>query len=223
MTMVLVFDMDDTLYVEMTYVKSGFKAVAAYLQEAFGISTKVSFPLMMQELETNGRGKVFNRILEANNLLTKENVKKCLSVYRLHEPKIKLNKAAKNCLSRFKNSKKYLLTDGNKIVQDHKVKALGLENLMDGIYITHRYGLHHSKPSPYCINRIAAKEKVLPREVVYIGDNPTKDFVGIKPLGYKTIRVLTGSYKDLKVADSHRADTTISGLDELTPKLIQSL
>ena len=34
--MILVFDLDDTLYPERTYVESGFKAVADSLAQKFG-------------------------------------------------------------------------------------------------------------------------------------------------------------------------------------------
>ena len=46
---------------------------------------------------------------------------------------------------------------------------------------------------------IAKKLGVNPADCVYIGDNPLKDFEGARKAGFKTIRVLTGPYKDIKV------------------------
>jgi len=43
------------------------------------------------------------------------------------QPKITLSKEGKACLKRFKDLPKYLVTDGNKIVQLKKIQALGLE------------------------------------------------------------------------------------------------
>jgi putative hydrolase of the HAD superfamily len=37
--MIIVFDLDDTLYEEITYVRSGFKAVANYLSKNYKIET----------------------------------------------------------------------------------------------------------------------------------------------------------------------------------------
>ena len=49
-----------------------------------------------------------------------------------------------------------------------------------------------------------------------MADNITKDFVGIKPLGFKTIQVLTGQYTAIKKPEEFQADFKINSLDELT-------
>lgn len=221
--MILVFDMDDTLYDEMTFVRSGFKAVAQYMKATFGVSEEACYQLMLAELEATGRGRIFNRVLEEYGKLTKLHLQKCISTYRLHTPKIQLNADTLRCFERFKDHALYVVTDGHKLVQDQKVKALGLYDLVKKVFITYRYGLKHSKPSPYCFQKIAALEKVNPSDIVYIGDNPKKDFVGIKPLGFKTIRIRTGGFKDLEVAPSHQAHLSIHSLDELTPALLSEL
>ena len=55
--------------------------------------------------------------------------------------------------------------------------------------------------------------------MVYIGDNPNKDFVGIKRLGVKTVRVLTGCYKAQQVSRDFDAETTIDNLLDLKQAL----
>ena len=35
--------------------------------------------------------------------------------------------------------------------------------------------------------------------MVYVGDDPNKDFVNLNPLGMKTVRVLTGRFKYQKL------------------------
>jgi putative hydrolase of the HAD superfamily len=57
---------------------------------------------------------------------------------------------------------------------------------------------------------------------VYIADNPYKDFVGIKPQGFATIRVLTGPYKDIAIGEAFEADWKIKDLSEL-PALIKKI
>ena len=39
--MIIVFDLDDTLYEEITYVRSGFKAVASYLSQTYKKSKRL--------------------------------------------------------------------------------------------------------------------------------------------------------------------------------------
>lgn len=221
--MVLVFDLDDTLYDEITYVESGFRAVANFLEIQFGISRKTSFGQMVSMMNRMGRGKVFDEVLSQYGLLSKRNISACLSVYRAHEPKIKLSKTAKSCLIRFGNTAKYLVTDGNKLVQQKKIRALKIEQYFEGIYITHRYGVARAKPAPYCFLQISKKEKTSPSKIVYVGDNPKKDFVGLKPLGFKTIRILKGAYKDLELSKQHEADIQIRSLRELNSALLDKL
>jgi putative hydrolase of the HAD superfamily len=219
--LVVVFDLDDTLYDEMTYVKSGFKAVAQYVGKEFNLSKKILFKQLVAALE-DGRGTIFDAVLKRNNIYTKKTVKKCLSIYRNHKPDIKLSKEGRDCLLRFKDYPLYIVTDGNKLVQYNKIKALKIEKLVKFYFITHRYGKGCSKPSPYCFNKICKKEGVTPENVVYIGDNVTKDFVGIKPLGFRTIHILTGQYSDIKRPDSYQADMKISSLNELTKEILHN-
>ncbi|MFC3886642.1 HAD family hydrolase [Bacillus songklensis] len=220
---VLVFDLDDTLYDEKTFVMSGFRAVSDYLQSNFNIPKEESFGLMVEDLKENGRGHIFDNILNRYNIHSKSSVKKCVSIYRTHQPTISLDPEADNCLSKFNIYPIYIVTDGNKMVQYNKLKALGLHERVRFCFITHRYGLCHAKPSPYCFNKICHMEKVDPTQVVYIGDNPKKDFIGIKPLGFKTIRVKKGDYADLTLSPEYEAHYTIHSLSELTDDLLKEL
>jgi putative hydrolase of the HAD superfamily len=220
--MVIVFDLDDTLYDETTYVKSGFRAVAAYLSSNYDLSENKTFLQLVQELE-KGRGSIFDVVLKKNNIYSKSLVRKCIVIYRFHKPKISLSKSGARCLERFKKYPLYIVTDGNKVVQHEKIKALGLDKKVKHYYITHRYGVHNAKPSPYVFLKICAREKTSPENVVYIADNISKDFVGIKPLGFKTIQVMTGQYTAIKKTKSHEAAIKINSLDELTESFMSKL
>jgi putative hydrolase of the HAD superfamily len=220
--MILVFDLDDTLYDETTYVKSGFKAVAEYLSKEFNLSAKKITEELLEELK-NGRGSIFDAVLKKYNIYSKRLVKKCIVTYRFHTPNISLSANGKKCLERFKNYPIYIVTDGNKIVQYKKIKALGVDKKVKHYYITHRYGVHNAKPSPYCFQKICEKEKITANQVVYIADNVSKDFVGIKPLGFKTIQVLTGQYTNIKRPREYQAELKINSLDELTESFIKKL
>ena len=70
---------------------------------------------------------------------------------------------------------------------------------------------------------IKAEKVALDREVRNIADNPNKDFIGIKPFGFKTIRVKRGMFSNIILDKSHEADITIHTLDELTDNLLKKL
>ncbi len=219
--MVLVFDMDDTLYEEVTYVDSGFRAVAGQLAPALGRPARTLHAEMRGLLEQHGRGRVFDLLLQRYGLGTKGRVRACVRLYRAHAPSICLHAAALRCLQRFRRHPLYVVTDGHKVAQTAKVQALGLDRMVRRVFVTHRHGLHRAKPSPHCFQIIQRLERVPPGQIVYVGDNPAKDFVGLRPLGFRTVRVLTGAHATVRARPGHDAEVTISSLDELTPALLR--
>jgi putative hydrolase of the HAD superfamily len=223
---VIVFDLDDTLYPEIEFVQSGFKAVAQYFHALHPKhSTESLYTLMLQELEQNGRGKVFDVLLESLGCKSKKMVRKALSIYRMHIPTLTLPQESKEILEYFttQNIPLYIVTDGNKIVQANKIKALNVEKFLKKSFITHRYGKIHAKPSPYCFVKIAEREGVEYEDIVYIADNSNKDFVAIKKLGFRTIRIKQGMFEHVQNSKEYHAEREIESLLELKTMIKRSL
>ncbi len=218
---VIVLDLDDTLYDEREFVRGGFKKVANYLERCYSINSGESIQFMDDKLKSNGRGHIFDALLTNYGFYSKKNVEKCISVYHTHKPKIYLYPDAEDFLRRFRSYPLYIVTDGNKIVQKNKISALGLYEKVKACYITHCYGIKKAKPSPYCFLRICRKEKTEPQKVICIGDNPDKDFVGIKPLGFKTIRILRGPYKNVFKSKEFEAEYQFNFLSDINEKFLK--
>ncbi len=111
---VVVFDLDDTLYNEIEYVKSGFKEVSNYFSNKFKLDKNLIYDYMIQDLEKNGRGKIFDNMLENFKIYSKENIKKAIFIYRTHKPNIVLPQESIEVL-RYYNSLNiplYIVTDG---------------------------------------------------------------------------------------------------------------
>lgn len=212
--MILIFDLDDTLYPERSYVQSGFSAVADYLQAERGWDAAESLSIMTLALQREGRGAVFDRLLAHHGEHRRSAVLACVKAYRHHEPRIQLADAARRLLDRLAPPL-YLVTDGHKLVQHNKVMALGIEPLFAKVYITHRYGVRHAKPSIHCFERIRARERCAWSDLVYVGDNPAKDFVNLTPLGVRTVRVLTGEHREAVAKPGYDATQVIDTLDQL--------
>ena len=151
--------MDDTLYDESKYVMSSMDAVAKYLSEKYLFNKEIVFKNSILELETNGRGKVFDAVLKKYGIFSKKEVLKCMGVYRRNIPKIKLFHEARMALRQLSDLPKYVVSDGNKRVQSIKAEALGLKKFIKKIILTHHYGLKHAKPSTYCFKIIKNIEK----------------------------------------------------------------
>lgn len=216
--MVIVFDLDNTLYDELTYVESGLRYVAEFLSQQFDINLKHLRSDFLARLEV-GRNNIIDDVLKKHGIYSRHTVQKCVTLYHFHKPVIKLRNDSVRCLDRLKNYPLYIVTDGNKIVQNHKIEALGLREKFKFCFITHRYGIKNAKPSPHCFLKICDLEKTSPQNIVYIGDNPAKDFVGIKPLGFRTVRILQGYHKDERMPAKYEADFEINTLDEYNKEL----
>jgi putative hydrolase of the HAD superfamily len=213
--MVLIFDLDDTLYPERTYVESGLHAVARFGQQSFGWNLQPSLQFMRKTLDRRGRGAIFNQWLALHNRAQKGLVERCVRVYRHHTPRLRLHPEAQRLLPELRNYPLYVVTDGHKVAQQNKVEALRLQRWFRKVFLTHRYGLKNAKPSTYCFNLIRKQERCDWIDLVYIADNPAKDFVNLNQLGVVTVRVLTGMHKDVRAKKGFDALHTIPNLSHL--------
>lgn len=214
--MILIFDLDDTLYPERSYVESGFRAVAAHLQARHGWPAGDSLATLNALLAEHGRGALFDRLLARHGITTRAAARECVDVYRQHIPQLALAPEAEALLRRLP-AKPYLVTDGHKGVQARKVAALNLAPRLARAYITHRYGVRHAKPSTRCFELIRARERCDWSDMAYVGDNPSKDFVNLTPLGVRTVRVRTGEHAQVVAKPGHEARHVIDSLGELPP------
>jgi len=220
--MILIFDLDDTLYDERTFAISGFRAVARFLKQRHNLPEKECFE-EMRKIESE-RSHIFDRVLQGYGIYSRVLLRNCVKVYRSHRPSISLFPDAARCLKRFQQFPLYVVTDGHKQVQLNKLKMLGLweDNIVRRSLRTNAYGQKYAKPNSFCFDLIARREKEPPENIIYVADNPSKDFL-IKRNGYKTVRLMRGHYKDLNLGPEYEAHIRINNLDELTFDIIQML
>ena len=212
MNLIIIIDLDDTLYEEKSFVLNGFVNVAFFLKQKFKLNKNQLYKNMKQTFLKEGRDKVFDKVLSRHNILTKKNLNNCVQVYRYKKKNIKLRKDALNFLNSYHKYGIYLVSDGNKKVQQCKIDLLKIKKYFKKIYLTHRYKKIHSKPSTYCFKKIKNIEKCQWNDMVYIGDNILKDFVNLNKLGVNTIRVLKGNYKYIKKNKIFEAKYKINNL-----------
>ena len=216
--MILIFDLDDTLYDERQFIESGFRAVSNMAQQSWQLDATESFQQLCKLLDSKGRGHIFDEWLASYKLASRTNINKCIQHYRLHKPELSLPDTHLKIIQSLPTPL-YLVTDGHKIVQQNKVEALGLVSHFKRIFITHRFGIKHAKPSTYCFELIKKAERCQWQDMVYIADNPAKDFVNLNKKGAKTIRVLTGCHKRVQARPGYDAKTHLDNLTELVPLL----
>ena len=213
--MIVALDLDDTLYPEETFVHSGFAAVAGALAERWGVDAEEAFAVMRRSLEERGRGRQFDDVVDHLGLSGRQSVADLVKTYRHHTPSISLPEESRKALERLRPRPLYVVTDGHKVVQQAKIDALGIGPLIRHAYVTHRYGIASRKPSTRVFELMMRRERCRPRDVVYVGDDPSKDFRGLRPLGIHTIRVATGRHASAVVASDEDAERTLAGMVEV--------
>lgn len=186
----IVFDLDDTLYPERDYVRSGFSIVAQSFIAELGDSG-ATFGRLMQLFESPQRSRAFDVLLTERGLNgQRELLDRMILCYRNHTPNIRLFPDAIEVLERLRGRVRLgLITDGRADGQWRKIRALGLSEKFDEIIVTCEFGDGYSKPHPRAFKEMAARLGVAHNACVYVGDNPSKDFVAPNALGWRTIQV----------------------------------
>jgi len=215
----IVFDLDDTLFPESEFALSGYRAVHEWQLPRFGIKSFLDDALEIYA--SADRNRLFNRVLEKNGFPgDAEVIREMVKHFREHLPTLSLYEDAEWILNHYKSQRKNLaiITDGFAISQQNKVQALKLEPYFQRIIYTDALGGRPFwKPNPAAFQMVMQEFKGDPREFVYIADNPLKDFLAPKSLGWHTVHIVreSGVYKGVDVPESHLADRTVRSLREL--------
>lgn len=188
--LVLVFDLDDTLYPERQFALSGFAAAGRWAEAELQISGLAAD--MTHLLDRGHLGELFRAALAAKRPdHTPEHLAALVEAYRNHEPELALFEDAEWALSHFgAQAKLGLITDGTHSVQAKKVRALGIAPHFREIVYTHALGgREFSKPHPRSYEMVEQALAGAGARLVYVGDNPSKDFVIPNARGWMSIMV----------------------------------
>jgi putative hydrolase of the HAD superfamily len=185
---VVVLDIDDTLYLERSYVRSGFDAVGHWLTTRLGVTGAAE--RLWSGFEAGIRGNAFNQVLASYGIDPDEElVAELIACYRGHRPAIELLADAERFLARLGGRATAAITDGPAESQWAKVAALGLETRLDRVVVTAELGPGHAKPDPLAYRLIEEELGASGTCCWYIADNPAKDFVTPLARGWSPVRV----------------------------------
>ncbi len=176
----IIFDLDDTLYSEKQYVKSGYKKIAEYLGDSeaeiklwnYFLEGKLAIDAYLKEIGAENRKSV------------------CLDIYRNQIPDITLYEGVQRLLQELRDNgvKTGIITDGRIEGQRNKIKALGLESLVDDIIITDELGgIQFRKPNDISFRIMQCRWRIPFEQIMYVGDNLAKDFQAPIQLGMQGV------------------------------------
>lgn len=216
MVKAVVFDLDDTLISEKQYVESGFHHISKLMNSQYDISEEFVFNDLMNLFRESSKN-VFNRLLNSYEIESKnEKVVELVAEYRNHQPEISFYSDVLPYIEHLKSLgiKIGIITDGYAVTQRKKLEAVQAYDYFDEIIITDELGQEFSKPHNKSFEIMREKLKVEFDEMVYVGDNPEKDFYisSIHPL--ITVRInRCGIYAD---KDYHMGVKELVSIKELS-------
>jgi len=189
----VILDLDDTLYAEKEYVKSVF----SYLCDTEDCM-KGEFDRLWKYLKKGVHP--IDSLLNEKELFSETLKKKLLTAYRYHVPTIHLYPGVLDFLREWRDcnprNKLGLITDGRVEGQNNKIDALAIRAEFDEIIITDELaGLHGNvrrfrKPNTLAFQIMRERLGIDYSQLVYIGDNPKKDFQAPLKLGMQVIQFI---------------------------------
>jgi putative hydrolase of the HAD superfamily len=107
-----------------------------------------------------------------------------------------------------------VIADGHVDCQKAKVHATGLERLVASIVYSDAIdGIRSRRPDPRPFRAALAELGTRATQTLFVGDNPVKDFLRPRQLGFITVRVMQGEYAAVEYpSPDHAADYEISSV-----------
>jgi len=182
---VFVFDLDDTLYREVDYCYSGFSYISNVIKNIY----RVDILKKLIYLFKAGRKDIFDEI--CRDLKLSIEVKESLVwMYRTHIPSIELLPSTLELIRELESNSSAvcILSDGRSLTQRLKMSALELGHIPS--YISEEYGEIKPGLKRYKLIQDIYQKK----EYIYVGDNPSKDFIAPNILGWLSIGIKGGDW-----------------------------
>lgn len=209
---IVCFDLDDTLYYEWDYVRSGYRAVARRLAAHVDKSEGEIVEYLFDHFP---RG--FGAIVEEFGIES-VSVDDLVDIYRNHRPDIALAAGVEATLLALLESgtKLVLITDGRSATQRLKIEALGLGRFFtpDAILVSEEIGGDKNTLVPWL--EVERRFACPGSRLLYVGDNPAKDFRQARMRGWRTAMLLAKcpTVHPQSVGDG-APDTTICNVEDV--------
>ncbi len=179
----VIFDLDDTLYSQKEFMRSGLRKVAERLPQVRNCYNRMCAALEKGEMP-------IEYVFKKEKINDPQLLRECLDLFIEHEPTIELYPCVADCFRKLRKQKMYLalVTDGKIVMQRNKIKALDLEKYLDEILVTDELAGHgnvHEFRKPNDIAYLIMRKRlgIALRNMAYVGEDPKLDFDAPQKLG----------------------------------------
>lgn len=181
----VLIDLDDTLYLETDYARSGYRAVSAHFDQGDAGASRL-WDIFAAGERRNVLGRWLGEIGESARLM------EAVEFYRTHVPELTPIAGWIALLGQWRAAGYRLgvVTDGPARQQGAKAIGVGIGQLVDAVVLSDELGGRDAwKPNPLPYRTCLERLGVEPSAALYVGDNPTKDFLGARNAGMRSIRL----------------------------------
>jgi carbamoyl-phosphate synthase large subunit len=219
------FDLDDTLYDRRAHLAGAWAMVAAALASTTGGDRAALADSLAETWRALGSDhpRVFDHWLAGLGLDPAAHVRACVEAFHAYVPPVgalTLAPGVADALAalRARNIPIAIVTDGRAASQAAKVRALGLEALVDEIVYCGALGA--PKPEAAGAHEVARRLRVPIGALLVVGDHPRFDVVMARRAGALAARVFTGEFADRPDDVEATADLACADVPGLVRRLL---
>lgn len=185
----LLFDLDDTLYPEIAYIRSAFWEAAGFLAGR-GVGSPHEILCLLEHIHWEvDRDRVFQHAARRLGF-PEEWIPQLVRMVRAHCPTLHLPTETRHALTALcRRYRVGIVTDGHREVQRRKIVSLGIGDYVDALVLSDELGRPFWKPDPLPFLTACRVLKARPEETLFVGDHPRRDIWGAQRLGMRTIRI----------------------------------
>ena len=215
----VIFDIDDTLISERMFMESGYREISKAAADKLSDGWRSIYEKLL-ELSEESPKYIINRLFDSYGIRYDENdIGELIRIYREHEPELEFYSDVLPAIGLLKNKgiRTGIISDGYPVMQHNKLKACRGEQYFDKIIITNELGgSEYNKPDMRSYDIMAEALQVSCAEMLYVGDNPEKDFLISKSRPVKTARIIRprGIYAGREYREGIRETYRIKDLKE---------
>lgn len=220
MSIFVAFDLDDTLYKEIDFVKSAHNHIAHILGKKYEQYHSEIITILDKKARPLDHLSDFIKSIGGN-----EDIPWLLNEYRYHTPSLILEPKVESCLKELKNNDipMGIITDGRVISQSNKIKSLGLHKYIEkkNIVISEEIGYDKHYDNGF---KIILSSNPNCDKFCYIGDNLSKDFYWPNKLGWITICIKDNGQnihqQDFNIDKEYLPQYIIHNFSEIIPLIL---